>query len=82
MSCEHIYTDFESDLEKYLTSRFQGLPVHEVQELATYITHRVTILIADLTNEINRNWSKELQRSHEQTKRYYEYVYSKGKEKL
>ena len=79
MNDERIFNEFMSELETYLKSKFEGLHEHEVMELAAYISNRVIVLTADLTNEHQRMYLKEMDRHDKQLRKYYEHLYGKKK---
>lgn len=62
MSCNRVFTDFMNDVDRYLASKFEGVPSHYIQEISAYIASRVGVLAYDLCNERDKEWAKSLQR--------------------
>ena len=42
-----IYTEFDKDIERYLTSKLPDLPVHTAMEIGEYIGNRTRTLVYD-----------------------------------
>lgn len=66
------FTEFMNDVERYLISRFNNVPEHELQETATYIANRVSVLACDLLFDRDKEWNRSLQRSGIKTVTSYE----------
>ena len=62
MSCNKVFTEFMKDIDRYLTSKFEGVPSHCIQEISVFIANRVGVLAYDLCNERDREWSRSLNR--------------------
>ena len=60
-----MYQDYYKDVHDYLKSRFPDILEWEIQETATFATHRMIICAGDILREHDREWQYMI-------KKYYE----------
>lgn len=61
------------DLDAYLSSKFSDRPPHEIQEMASYISNKFSILLTDAINERDAMWRRSL-RSPKVKKTYAKHI--------
>ena len=54
---------YMDDVEEYLKSKITGLEDYVYKEIATYCANRLTVTMADIIAERDREWSNTLKRT-------------------
>lgn len=58
------FTEFMNDVERYLKLKFRDVPEHELQETATYIANRASVMTCDMLLDRDKEWKRSLKRSN------------------